>query len=261
MAPEREQHRQGADLLTGTTLFRPSRFFGLSRIQRSVKVGCSRAAVDQEISAGDECTSAAHQQFCHIGHFIGRSRALGGTLRKHAFVKVSARTVELIQRQRRHDDARGDRIDARAALAPLHRFRHDPLYIAAFGQLISVQRIADVLRLQDIQGKQLFRRRACQQFILLRAQRRHAVSRLTGDMHADASRRDHLPRFLQQYRCSIQVHLQDRLDRRLARRYPGGIHQHRDRTMLLRLSDERLLAKWMHLYLQMYIHQLIVCLL
>ena len=55
---------------------------------------------------------------------------------------------KLVPGERREDNAGADRVDARAALAPAHRFGHDPQRIPALGNLIGVERVRHLLRLQ-----------------------------------------------------------------------------------------------------------------
>lgn len=96
-----------------------------------------------------------------------------GTLGKHILIEVAARAVELVERQRRDDDAGGDIVQACAALASLDRLRHDALFVAALDHLVGVQRVADVLGLQKVQFQQFFCGSGCQQQVLLHRQGGH----------------------------------------------------------------------------------------
>lgn len=77
---------------------------------------------------------------------------------KHILIEIATGTLELVQRQRRDDDAGGNVIEPGPPLAPLHRLGHDPLLVAALGQLVGMEGIPDVLRPQKVEGQQLLRR-------------------------------------------------------------------------------------------------------
>lgn len=66
----------------------PATEVGASRLQRPVKIRGGRAAIYEEIRAGDEGAFFAHQQFRHIGHLVRRAGTAGRTLGKHVLVKV-----------------------------------------------------------------------------------------------------------------------------------------------------------------------------
>lgn len=78
------------------------------RFQRAVKVRSSRAAINEEISAGNKSAFIAHQQFGHIRHFISCAGPACRTFCEHIFVEIAAGTVELIQRQGSYNDAGRD---------------------------------------------------------------------------------------------------------------------------------------------------------
>ena len=94
-------------------------------------------------------TFVAHEQLGHICHLVRCAGAADGTLGKHILVEVSARAVELVDSQRCDDDTRGDRVDPGTLCTPFDGLCHDTLFIAPFGQLVSVQCIPDVFRLKQ----------------------------------------------------------------------------------------------------------------
>lgn len=106
---------------------------------------------DIKSRAGNECSLIAHQKFCHICHLIGCTGATGRTFCKHIFIKVSSNAVKLINRKGRHNDTRGNGIEPRSTLAPFYRLSHDTLFITTLCHLISMERVTNISRLQDIQ--------------------------------------------------------------------------------------------------------------
>lgn len=108
-----------------------------------------------------------------------------GALSEHVLVEVAARAVELVERQRRDDDAGGDVVQARAALAPFDRLRRDALLVAALRHLIGMERVTDVLGLQKVEGQQLLRRRGGELFVVYNDF--HTRAHAAGDGHADLS--------------------------------------------------------------------------
>lgn len=117
-----------------------------SRLQRSVKIRCCGAAVNKEIRASNKRAFIAHQQLCHIGHLIGGSRAACRAFDKHVLIKVSPGAVKFVQSQRCNNNSGRNRVDPSPFLAPFYRLSHDPLFIAAFRQLVSVKGISDIFR-------------------------------------------------------------------------------------------------------------------
>lgn len=162
-------------------------FFGA---QRAVEVARGRAAVDEEGRARDERALVAHQKLGDVCDFVRRAGASRRALSEHFLVEVAARAVELVECQRRDDDAGGDVIQARAALAPFDRLRRGALLVAALRHLIGMERVTDVLGLQKVEGQQLLRRRGGELFALLRRQGGHAPAGLVRDRHAHAARCD-----------------------------------------------------------------------
>ena len=67
------------------------------------------------------------------------------------------------------------------SLSRAHRLGHDPLFIAALGQLIGVEGVPDVFRPQEVQGKKFFGGSGGQLSILLRCQGRHPPAGLAGN--------------------------------------------------------------------------------
>ena len=116
-----------------------------------------------------------------------RAGASRGALSEHVLVEAAARAVELVECQRRDDDAGGDVVQARAALSPSDRLRRDALLVAALRHLIGMERVTDVLGLQKVEGQQLLRRRGGELFALLRRQGGHAPAGLVRDRHAHAA--------------------------------------------------------------------------
>ena len=162
-------------------------FFGA---QRAVEVARGRAAVDEEGRARDERALVAHQKLGDVCDFVRRAGASRRALSEHVLVEVAARAVELVECQRRDDDAGGDVVQARAALAPFDCLRRDALLVAALRHLIGKERVTDVLGLQKVEGQQLLRRRGGELFALLRRQGGHAPAGLARDRHAHAARCD-----------------------------------------------------------------------
>ena len=148
-------------------------------------------------------------------------------------------STELVQRQRRDDDARRDGVDAGASPAPSDRLGHHALDVAALGQLVGVQRVADVAGLQNLQRKQLFGRCRGQQPVGLFAESRQAVSRLAGNGHADPSAANDPSDLLQQHRRAVEVDPEDRFHGGLTRGDPSRIDQHRDLAAAPGRVDQR----------------------
>ena len=169
-----------------------------------------------------------HQQLGDAGHFVGGSRTPRRAAGEHLLVEIAARAVELVEGERRDDDAGRYGVDARPSRTPFHCLGHHALHVASFGQLVGVQRIANALRTQELQRQQLFGGRAGQLFVGLGRQRRHPVPGLAGDRHADAARADDPPDLFEQHRRAIEIDAQDRFDRGLARGYSRGVDQHGD---------------------------------
>ena len=78
-----------------------------------------------------------------------------------------------------------------------------------------MKRIANILRLQEIQFQQFFRGGSCQQPILHRRQGGHAPAGLAGNGHTHAVGRDNLAHFLQQNRRAVEIDLQNRFNGRM----------------------------------------------
>ena len=164
-------------------------------LERAIVIARGRAAVDQECRAGDERAHVAHQERRYIRHFVrcaGPSRRAFG---EHVFVKVPARAVELVNGERRDDDAGRNVVEPRAARTPLDALRHDALLVAALRHLVGVERILDIFGFQDFEIKQLLRGRGRELAILLRRELRHPPAALAGDRHTAAALRDNLTLF------------------------------------------------------------------
>ena len=133
----------------------------------------------RRVRAGDERALIAQKQLRHVRNLVRRARPSCRAFGEHIFVKVATRTIELVERERNHDDARRDGVEPRAALASLDRLRHHALFVAALCHLVGVERVADVRGLQNFERKQLLRRRGRKQRVSLCAQLLHAVPALT----------------------------------------------------------------------------------
>lgn len=143
----------------------------------SMTVGGAELRDIEEASLMRRITYVSHQSYLFKGS-------------EHVLVEVAARAVELVECQRRDDDAGGDVVQARAALAPFDCLRRDALLVAALRHLIGKERVTDVLGLQKVEGQQLLRRRGGELFALLRCQGGHAPAGLVRDRHAHAARCD-----------------------------------------------------------------------
>ena len=143
----------------------------------SVAIGGAELRDIEEASLMRRSTYVSHQSYLFKGS-------------EHFLVEVAARAVELVECQRRDDDAGGDVVQARAALAPFDRLRRDALLVAALRHLIGMERVTDVLGLQKVEGQQLLRRRGGELFALLCRQGGHAPAGLVRDRHAHAARCD-----------------------------------------------------------------------
>ena len=143
----------------------------------SMTVGGAELRDIEEASLMRRITYVSHQSYLFKGS-------------EHVLVEVAARAVELVECQRCDDDAGGDVVQARAALAPFDCLRRDALLVAALRHLIGKERVTDVLGLQKVEGQQLLRRRGGELFALLRRQGGHAPAGLVRDRHAHAARCD-----------------------------------------------------------------------
>ena len=83
-------------------------FFGL---QRSIKVGCRSAAINEEIGSRDKRSPVTHQQLGYVSNLVRRTGTPCRTLGEHILVKIASRPVELIQCQRGYDNPRRDGVD------------------------------------------------------------------------------------------------------------------------------------------------------
>lgn len=163
--------------------FRCLPFRSIFRLERPIEIAGSCAAVNQEGGSGNKHSFITHQKLRYICNFVCGSRAPCGTIRKHILVEITTRPVELIKRQRRHDNSWGNGVETRATLSPFDGLCHHALFIAAFRDLIGMQRIPDIFRLQQRKIQQFFCRRSRQQFIFLGRQGGHTpAGPVTDDM-------------------------------------------------------------------------------
>jgi hypothetical protein len=189
----------------------------LGRGELAVPVGGGHASVHQDVAAGDEPAVRAHEQCAHRGHLVGSAGAARRGRLDHAPVALSARAGELVLGQRRDDDAWTDRVDPRTTLAPANRLGHHTQRIAALRDLVGVQRIRHLVRLEEGKGEQLLHRSRGQCVVLLDAERGKPVPGLRRDDDARTPRGDDVAELLQHERGAVQVDLEDRRRRRLRR--------------------------------------------
>ena len=157
----------------------------------------------------------------------------------HAPVSLAARTGQLVLGEGRDDDAGADRVDPRAALAPPHRLGHHPQRVPALGELVGVERVRHLVRLEHRKSEQLVGGRGRQRLVLLGRQRREAVPRLRGDDDARSAARDDVAELLEHERGAIQIDLQDGGRRCLGGGDAGGMDDAGDVAERRGCLDER----------------------
>ena len=81
----------------------------------------SDAAIHEEVASGDESTLRSQEQRRDIPHIVRGAGPLCRAAVDHAPLARAARPCQLVLRKRRHNDARANGVDARAALAPADR--------------------------------------------------------------------------------------------------------------------------------------------
>lgn len=64
----------------------------LGGLKRPVEVRGCGSSVDKEVGPGNEGSLRTHEQFGHIGHFVGRARTPGRTRGGIVWVKGNIRT-------------------------------------------------------------------------------------------------------------------------------------------------------------------------
>jgi hypothetical protein len=101
-------------------------------------------------------------------------------------------------------------------LPPLHGLGHHPQRVSALGQLVGVQRVPHLVRLQHRQAEQLIGGRQSQSRVFLGSQRAQAVPGLRSDHDAGTSRRDDIAELLEHQGGAVQVDRKDCFRRRLA---------------------------------------------
>ena len=111
------------------------------------------------------------------------------------------------------------------ALGPADRFGHDPQRVASLGELVGVQRVGDLVGLQHRQREQLLGRCGRQRGVLLGGEGAEPVPGLGGDDDAGAAGGDDVAELLEDHRGAVQVDVEDRRRRRLARRDAGGVDE------------------------------------
>src|SRR5208337_3713971 len=90
------------------------------------------SAIHEEIAAGDKRALRTHEKCADSSYFVGSASSSRRTRFHHVSVACTTRPFQFIIRERGDDDARADRIDPRAALAPTDGFRHHTQRVRAF---------------------------------------------------------------------------------------------------------------------------------
>lgn len=147
----------------------------------AVKVGRGGPSVDEKVGAGDEGAARPHEELGHAGHLVGRAGAVGRARGQHLLVEPAPWALELVESERRDDDARRDGIDAGAAASPAYGLGHDALDVAALGELVGVKRVADALGLQQGEAQERLGGSAGQLFVFFGCQGGQAMPRLAGN--------------------------------------------------------------------------------
>jgi hypothetical protein len=101
---------------------------------------------------------------------------------------------------------------------------HHAQRVRALGQLVRVQGVCHLIGRKQRQRQQLVGRRRRQSSVLLGSQRPETMPGLRRDDHPGTAACDDLSELLEQHRGSVEVHTEDRLRRRLARRHPCGVN-------------------------------------
>jgi len=96
------------------------------------------------------------------------------------------------------------------ACPPPDGFGHHPQRVPALGQLVGIERIGHLDRLQEVEPQELLCRRGRQGSVPLLGDRAEPVPRLGGDHHTGAAASDDVPHLLEHERGAIQVDSEDR---------------------------------------------------
>jgi hypothetical protein len=104
----------------------------------------------------------------------------------------------------------------RAALGPPDGLGHHPQRVAPLGQLVGMEGVGHLVRLEHGQRQQRLGWRGRQRGVLLGGQGTQTVPGLRGDDDPGAATRDDVPELLEQHGGAVQVHGQDHRRQRLA---------------------------------------------
>lgn len=136
----------------------------------AIPVGSGDSAIHKEVATGDECTVRAHQERSDSTNLVRRARAPGRTQFDHAPVTFAAWTAQFVPGQGRDDDSGANRIEPRTALTSFDGFRHHSQRVPTFSELVSVEGILHLIRLEHGEGEQLFSGRRRESSVLLGGQ-------------------------------------------------------------------------------------------
>ena len=114
----------------------------------TVPILCGNAAIHEEITPRDERTFRPHQQGAHGTYFIRRTTALGGAGIDHKPVTLASWPGQFVSGQWSENDAGADGIDPRTTLTPTNSLCGNPQRVPSFGNLVGVERVGDLVRLQ-----------------------------------------------------------------------------------------------------------------
>ena len=89
-----------------------------------------------------------------------------------------------------------------------------------------MQGVLNLLRVEQGERKQFFRRGDGQLFVLFRGERRHAVPRLAGNSYPGSTGHNDFPHLFQQYGGSVEIHLKNGFNGCLAGGTPRRIDEH-----------------------------------
>ena len=200
-----------------------SEVLGEVGLEVAVEVGGGDAAVDEEVAAGDERAVGAHQERAERADLVGGAGSSGGAQLDHAPVALAAWSGQFVAGERGHDDAGADRVDPCASFAPPDGLGLDPQRVAALGELVGVERVGHLVRLQHRQGQELVGRCRRQRGVLLGGEGAEAMAGLRRDDDPGAALGDDVAELLEHDCGAVQVDGEDRRRGCLARRDPGGV--------------------------------------
>ena len=152
-------------------------------------------------------TVRAHQQRADGATSSGVPARPAGLSLDHAPVSLTARPGQFVLGERGDDDAGADRVDPRAALAPAHGLGHHPQRVPALGELVGVQRVRHLVRLEHRQAEQLLDGVVASALFCSTVSARQAVAGLRRDHDAGTAARDDVAELLQHERGAVQIDL------------------------------------------------------